>query len=115
MARHQQSRHALFNRGDLPNCNLRGSLYSSLSGRALAAPTFFPPEKIAFGGEDFLFVDGGITPYNNPALIAFPDRHPPVFQPRLGNGRGPSAPGLGRHWQRPACEMAKEKAESMST
>ncbi len=36
-----------------------------------AAPTYFPPEKICIGGNNFVFMDGGITPYNNPALQAF--------------------------------------------
>jgi len=36
-----------------------------------AAPTFFPPESIQVGAHRHLFVDGGVTPYNNPALIAF--------------------------------------------
>lgn len=36
-----------------------------------AAPTFFPPESIELANQRHLFVDGGVTPYNNPALIAF--------------------------------------------
>jgi hypothetical protein len=41
-----------------------------------AAPTFFPPEVVTFaqGTPDeyrFIFVDGGITTYNNPAFQAF--------------------------------------------
>ncbi|MEM9881456.1 MAG: patatin-like phospholipase family protein [Planctomycetota bacterium] len=35
-----------------------------------AAPTYFTPEMIEIGGRTFLFVDGGITPYNNPALLS---------------------------------------------
>jgi hypothetical protein len=35
-----------------------------------AAPTFFPPEKIRVGEKEFLFVDGGVTPFANPALVA---------------------------------------------
>jgi len=35
-----------------------------------AAPTFFDPEEIMLGGKRHVFVDGAITPYNNPALIA---------------------------------------------
>ena len=33
-----------------------------------AAPTYFPPEVVSFGSRDFVFVDGGTTPYNNPAF-----------------------------------------------
>lgn len=41
-----------------------------------AAPTFFPPEVVVFaeGTPDeysFVFVDGGVTTYNNPAFLAF--------------------------------------------
>lgn len=37
-----------------------------------AAPTYFPPERIAAGGpEPFLMVDGGVTTYNNPAFLLF--------------------------------------------
>ena len=36
-----------------------------------AAPTFFPPEEVTVGDKNFLFVDGGITPYNNPAFQMF--------------------------------------------
>jgi len=36
-----------------------------------AAPTYFPPEKITIGEEEFLFMDGGITPFNNPAFQAY--------------------------------------------
>lgn len=34
-----------------------------------AAPTYFPPERISVGSYDFLFVDGGVTMYNNPAFL----------------------------------------------
>jgi len=37
-----------------------------------AAPTYFEPEEIAIGGTQVgNFVDGGVTPHNNPALQAF--------------------------------------------
>lgn len=36
-----------------------------------AAPTYFPPEEIRLGARDFIFVDGGITMYNNPAFQLF--------------------------------------------
>lgn len=35
-----------------------------------AAPTYFPPEIIHVG-RDFIFVDGGVTMYNNPAFQLF--------------------------------------------
>jgi hypothetical protein len=36
-----------------------------------AAPTYFPPEVVKVGEKEFIFVDGGITMYNNPAFQAF--------------------------------------------
>lgn len=37
-----------------------------------AAPVYFPPEVVRLGsGREFVFVDGGITPYNNPAFQLF--------------------------------------------
>jgi len=35
-----------------------------------AAPVYFDPEEISLGTRLHTFVDGSITPYNNPALIA---------------------------------------------
>lgn len=60
---------ALYNDRSLPNCNLKLPLWQLLRA-STAAPTFFPPEQITMGGETFLFVDGAVTPYNNPALLA---------------------------------------------
>jgi predicted acylesterase/phospholipase RssA len=36
-----------------------------------AAPTYFPPEEISAGGDIFVFVDGGVTTYNNPSFQLF--------------------------------------------
>jgi len=36
-----------------------------------AAPVFFPPECVSVGEKTFLFVDGGITCYNNPSFQTF--------------------------------------------
>ena len=36
-----------------------------------AAPTYFPPETIAVGDKQFIFVDGGVTMYNNPSFQLF--------------------------------------------
>jgi uncharacterized protein len=51
------------------NCNLDVPLWRIVRASA-AAPTFFAPERIRTGESTFQFVDGGVTPYNNPALIA---------------------------------------------
>ena len=52
------------------------NLLSTLIRASTAAPTFFPPEVVTFGPGtpneyQFIFVDGGITMYNNPAFQAF--------------------------------------------
>jgi hypothetical protein len=52
------------------DCNLNIPIWK-LVRASTAAPTFFPPETINFGGRRHVFVDGGITPYNNPALLLF--------------------------------------------
>ena len=36
-----------------------------------AAPTYFPPEVIVVNGRQFIFVDGGVTMYNNPTFQMF--------------------------------------------
>jgi uncharacterized protein len=36
-----------------------------------AAPTYFPPEIVTIGKKKFIFIDGGVTTYNNPAYLAF--------------------------------------------
>ncbi|GAA4030312.1 hypothetical protein GCM10022409_13190 [Hymenobacter glaciei] len=36
-----------------------------------AAPTYFPPEVVALGDKEYVFVDGGVTMYNNPAFQLF--------------------------------------------
>ncbi len=36
-----------------------------------AAPTYFPPEVVHVGEKEFVFVDGGVTMYNNPAFQLF--------------------------------------------
>ena len=36
-----------------------------------AAPTFFPPEEICIGDQECIFVDGAVTPYNNPSFLLY--------------------------------------------
>lgn len=52
------------------NCNLDLPLWQ-LVRASTAAPTYFPPEIIDVGNQRFVFVDGGVTTYNNPAFLAF--------------------------------------------
>lgn len=62
--------HAKYNDRRLADCNLDIPLWK-LVRASTAAPTYFPPQEIRMGEHDFLFVDGGITPYNNPAFLLF--------------------------------------------
>ena len=52
------------------DCNLNLPLWQ-LVRASTAAPTYFPPEVIDVGSHRFTFVDGAITPFNNPALQLF--------------------------------------------
>jgi patatin-like phospholipase/acyl hydrolase len=61
---------ALFNDRKFPGCNLDLPLWQ-LVRASTAAPTYFPPEVVRVGGEEFLFVDGGVTMFNNPAFQLF--------------------------------------------
>jgi predicted acylesterase/phospholipase RssA len=58
---------AKYNDPNHPGCNLKLPLWQVVRA-STAAPTFFPPETVAIGPERFIFVDGGVTPFNNPAL-----------------------------------------------
>jgi hypothetical protein len=61
--------HAIYNDINLPDCNLKVPLWK-LVRASTAAPVYFDPEEIVLGGKRHVFVDGAVTPYNNPALIA---------------------------------------------
>lgn len=60
---------AKYNDRTRSDCNLNIPLWQLLRA-STAAPSYFPPQEIALGGKTQLFVDGAITPYNNPALLA---------------------------------------------
>ena len=61
---------ALYNDRSLPDCNLDLPLWQVVRA-STAAPTFFPPEVVQVGPSRFVFEDGGVTPYNNPAFLLF--------------------------------------------
>ncbi|WBH16810.1 patatin-like phospholipase family protein [Sphingomonas radiodurans] len=62
--------YALFNAAEADGCNLELPLWQ-LVRASTAAPTYFPPEVIDVGSNRFVFVDGGVTMYNNPAFQLF--------------------------------------------
>jgi hypothetical protein len=67
---------AKYNDSARDDCNLRLPLWQLVRASS-AAPVYFPPEVVNFGtpgqpkSYSFIFVDGGVTAYNNPALLAF--------------------------------------------
>jgi patatin-like phospholipase/acyl hydrolase len=60
---------APFNRSN-EHSNLHLPLWQLLLASS-AAPTYFPPQTIDVGGRTFVFVDGGVSVYNNPAFLLF--------------------------------------------
>jgi uncharacterized protein len=60
---------ARYNDPALSDSNLKIPLWKVVRA-STAAPVYFDPEVIELGGRSSTFVDGGVTPYNNPALIA---------------------------------------------
>jgi len=65
---------AKYNNPHNPDCNLRIPLYQ-LVRASTAAPAYFRPETLQWDPTDpektFVFVDGGVTPYNNPAFLLY--------------------------------------------
>ena len=61
---------AKFNDRSRPDCNLDLPLWQLVRASA-AAPVYFPPELVRIGDHDFLFVDGGVSTYVNPAFQLF--------------------------------------------
>jgi hypothetical protein len=57
------------------DCNLNMNLWQIIRG-STAAPFYFPPEEVPLPTADgattpALFEDGGVTPFNNPAILLF--------------------------------------------
>jgi hypothetical protein len=65
---------AKYNAPGRPDCNLRIPLYQ-LVRASTAAPAYFRPETLQWDPKNpektFVFVDGGVTPYNNPAFLLY--------------------------------------------
>jgi predicted acylesterase/phospholipase RssA len=65
---------AKYNALSRPDCNLNIPLWKIVRA-STAAPVFFPPEVVSWDPDNpaksFVFVDGGTTPYNNPAFLLF--------------------------------------------
>ncbi len=74
---------AFYNNPVRPDCNLRVPLWK-LVRASTAAPIYFPPETLNWDPSDirktFTFVDGGVTPYNNPAFLLYRMATHPAYQ-----------------------------------
>jgi hypothetical protein len=68
-----------------PDCNLRIPLWKIVRA-STAAPIYFPPEVVNWDPQNpeksFVFVDGGVSPYNNPAFLLYRMATHPAY--RLG-------------------------------
>ena len=72
------SKFAKYNQAHLDNNNLEIPLYQLIRA-STAAPVFFQPEEIKAGGQKWMFLDGGITPYQQPGLHHVSHGHPGMF------------------------------------
>jgi len=65
---------AKYNLPGRPDCNTQIKLYQ-LVRASTAAPMYFRPETLQWDKNNpektFVFVDGGVTPYNNPAFLLY--------------------------------------------
>jgi hypothetical protein len=65
---------AKYNDTSRQDCNLKIPLWKLVRASA-AAPVFFPPETVQWDPQSdektFVFEDGGVTPYNNPAFLMY--------------------------------------------
>jgi hypothetical protein len=74
---------ARYNLPEREDCNLCIPLWQVVRA-STAAPIYFPPEVIRFHPTDerrsFVFADGGVTPYNNPAFVLFRFATDPAYR-----------------------------------
>ena len=80
---------AEYNHPDDPGCNTRIPLWQVIRASA-AGPLAYPPEKFELDGRNYVFIDGALTPYNNPALQLFLMATAPEY--RLGWSTGVDEP-----------------------
>ncbi|GAA4963614.1 patatin-like phospholipase family protein [Kineococcus glutinatus] len=76
---------AKYNQAHRSDNNLHLPLWR-LVRASTAAPTYFPPETVQVGEQEFLFVDGGVTMYNNPAFQLFLMATLPAYELRWPTG-----------------------------
>lgn len=80
---------ARYNDKKRPDNNQNIKLFQLIRA-STAAPAYFPPETLQWDAKDpsktFVFVDGGVTPYNNPAFLLYRMATQPAY--RLNWERG---------------------------
>lgn len=80
---------AKYNEPDRKDCNLRIPLWQ-LVRASTAAPVYFPPEILQWNPSDpsktFVFVDGGVTPHNNPAFLLYRMATEPAYRLNWSSG-----------------------------
>lgn len=115
---------ALYNDPNESYCNLKIPLYQIVRA-STAAPVYFPPEvvKVDESGEEYVFVDGGTTPYNSPAFLMYRMATEPAYRLNwktgedkmlivsLGTG---SSPVLGNDAEDPESNLAAAAANTLS-
>jgi hypothetical protein len=91
--------YAKYNDPKRDDCNLRFPLWQ-LVRASTAAPTYFPPEVIVLPSRDrskekeFVFVDGGVTMYNNPTFQMFLMATLACYWPLAPRGQQGWPPGI---------------------
>ena len=80
---------AKYNNTSRPDCNLNLPLWQIVRASA-ESPVFFPPEVVHWDPADelkaFVFSDGSLTPYNNPAFLLFRAATEPSYRLNWASG-----------------------------
>ncbi len=110
---------AKYNARDRDDCNLELPLWQ-LVRASTAAPVYFPPEVVQIGPRQFVFVDGGVTPYNVPAFVMYRTAVSPPYKLEWERGERKmliisigtgSIPRLGRTAQNPSRSIVEVAAD----
>jgi uncharacterized protein len=110
---------AKYNARDRNDCNLALPLWQ-LVRASTAAPVYFPPEVVQIGPREFVFVDGGVTPYNVPAFVMYRTAVAPPYKLEWERGERKmliisigtgSIPRLGRTAQNPTRSILEVAAD----
>jgi predicted acylesterase/phospholipase RssA len=80
---------AKYNDTSRKDCNINIPLWQIVRA-STAAPVFFSPEVVWWDPQDdskaFVFVDGGLTPYNNPAFLLYRMATEPAYRLNWASG-----------------------------